>query len=456
LTDAQWKRLQEQWEARHQGVSKAGRVAILEGGAKWQNMSLNSKQLEFLDGRRMNREEILGALGVPKTIVSLTDDLNYAIAQAHKKIFWSDTILPLLSKFESRVKTDFFDRFLRGQNIVGLFNTENVSELQEDLKEKADIAKSFYEMGVPFNQINERLDLGFEDVPGGDEPKPSGSGPALFEMPEEIIEFKEEPKLVRKGKKLPLNTIEERQATWHTLSGYMLPFKTKFIHKSREIWKEMKVSTLARVEEHWKKRDFTGWSKRKVSEALQKQSLDDMIFEMDAFRREWRSRMRGTIAGAVNESGTRSIEMVSMGRVFDVSDPEIMHWIEQRGMELATSVTATAAEEIRLILVEGYQDGLSVAEMSSTIGSYFDISESYKAERIARTEIAFAQTEGAREAYRQSDVVVSMEWLANPNACEVCSSLDGQEFDKFSDAGPPEHPNCECTLLPITQEEGEE
>lgn len=454
LTDAQWKRLQEQWEARHQGVSKAGRVAILEGGAKWQNMSLNSKQLEFLDGRRMNREEILGALGVPKTIVSLTDDLNYAIAQAHKKIFWSDTILPLLAKYESRVKTDFFDRFLSGQNIVGLFNTENVSELQEDLKEKADIAKSFYEMGVPFNQINERLDLGFEDVPGGDEPKPTGGGSLLYELPEEDLEFKDEPVIsIKKGKKLPLNTIEERQATWHQLQGYMLPFRTKFVHKSRELWKEMKSDTVKRVEENWKKRDFSGWSKKKVDEALQKQSLNDMIFELDTFRREWRSRMRGTIVGATNEAGTRALELVEMGRVFDVSDPEVIHWIEQRGMALATSVTETAAEEIRLILIEGYQDGLSVADMSRTISSYFDVSEAYKAERIARTEIAFAQTEGSREAYRQSEIVVGMEWLANPDACPDCAMLDGREFDKNTDAGPPQHPNCECTLLPITREE---
>jgi len=452
LTDAQWKRLTEQWEMRHQGVNKAGKIAILEGGAKWQGMAMNPKQLEFLDGRKMNREEILGALGVPKTVVSLTDDLNYAIAQAHKKIFWSDTVLPLLSKYESRVQTDFFQRFLGGQNMSGRFNTENVSELQEDLKEKADIAQIFYNMGVPMNQINERLDLGFEDIPDGDLPKSTGA-PVLFELPEEIIEIKEpelSPKV--KGKKLPLNTIEERQATWHQLQGYLLPFKTKFINKSRELWKEMKADTVKRVEENWKKRDFSGWSKKKVDEVLQKQSLNDMIFELDHFRREWRSRMRGTILGATNEAGTRALELVSMGRAFDISDPEIIHWIEQRGLALATSVTSTAAEEIRLILIEGYQNGLSVADMARNISSYFDISESYKAERLARTEIAFAQSEGSREAYRQSDVVVGMEWLANPNACEDCAALDGREFDKFSGEGPPEHPNCECTLLPITAE----
>ena len=47
-----------------------------------------------------------------------------------------------------------------------VFDISTVKALQADLKEKVEIAKEFWGMGVPFDIINEKLELGFPKFEG--------------------------------------------------------------------------------------------------------------------------------------------------------------------------------------------------------------------------------------------------------------------------------------------------
>jgi hypothetical protein len=85
----------------------------------------------------------------------------------------------------------------------------------------------------------------------------------------------------------------------------------------------------------------------------------------------------------------------------------------------------------------------------------------YRASLIARTEVVAASNQGRNLAW-QSTVAAGVsaknsvkEWIAAPDACDVCAAIDGEQVpwdQPFStgDDMPPDHPACRCSavLLP--------
>ena len=61
LSDEEYQRVKAQWQDRHQGASKAHAIALLEGGLSYKQTGLSQKDMEFLEQRKWNREEIMAA-----------------------------------------------------------------------------------------------------------------------------------------------------------------------------------------------------------------------------------------------------------------------------------------------------------------------------------------------------------------------------------------------------------
>ena len=67
------------------------------------------------------------------------------------------------------------------------------------------------------------------------------------------------------------------------------------------------------------------------------------------------------------------------------------------------------------------------------------------AERILITETARAQTIAGVEAFKVAEVD-KMMWIAEPDACPICSGMDGKVFSiDTSGLTIPAHPFCRCS-----------
>ena len=67
------------------------------------------------------------------------------------------------------------------------------------------------------------------------------------------------------------------------------------------------------------------------------------------------------------------------------------------------------------------------------------------ADRIAITEVARAQTIAGVEAFKAAEVD-KMMWIAEPDACPICSDMDGKVFSIYtSGLTIPAHPFCRCS-----------
>ena len=81
LQDSDFERLAARWRMQHQGVANSNRVAILERG-KWVDAKITQHDMQFEQLRRFERDQILGAFGMPLPIMGITESDNRANAEA--------------------------------------------------------------------------------------------------------------------------------------------------------------------------------------------------------------------------------------------------------------------------------------------------------------------------------------------------------------------------------------
>ena len=98
LSAEQYRRLREEMEASFSGAGNAGRPMLLEGGLRWQAMSLTPADMDFVGLKAAAAREIALAFGVPPLLLGLPGDNSYANYAEANRAVWRQTILPLLDK----------------------------------------------------------------------------------------------------------------------------------------------------------------------------------------------------------------------------------------------------------------------------------------------------------------------------------------------------------------------
>lgn len=102
LSGEQYDRLRAEMEAQFAGAENAGRPLLLEGGLRWQAMSLTPADMDFIALKAGAAREIALAFGVPPLLLGLPSDVTYANYREANRALWRQTVLPMA------------DRILRG------------------------------------------------------------------------------------------------------------------------------------------------------------------------------------------------------------------------------------------------------------------------------------------------------------------------------------------------------
>lgn len=101
------KAFKESWEAAHQGLNRAHRVAILEEGMQWQQMGIPPNDAQFLETRTYQRREICGFYRVPVHMVGDLERATFSNIEQQGIDFVTHTMGPWLSRWEA-VLMDLF------------------------------------------------------------------------------------------------------------------------------------------------------------------------------------------------------------------------------------------------------------------------------------------------------------------------------------------------------------
>ncbi len=98
LTGEQFERLKAELQGAYAGAGNAGRPMVLEGGLKWQAMSLTPADMDFAGLKAAAARDIALAFGVPPMLLGLPGDNTYANYREANRALWRLTLLPLAGK----------------------------------------------------------------------------------------------------------------------------------------------------------------------------------------------------------------------------------------------------------------------------------------------------------------------------------------------------------------------
>lgn len=157
-------RLKELHKEKQAGAQNARQPFLTTRDIKTLNQT--AVELDFVASRNKVWAEICSAMGVPQPMVGLLEDATLANIETARRIFWIDTMIPLLRLIRGQLNRQLAEQF--GPEWVIDYDTSDVEALREDYSKKLDEAGKLFAMGVPFNVINEKLKLGLDPIQGGD------------------------------------------------------------------------------------------------------------------------------------------------------------------------------------------------------------------------------------------------------------------------------------------------
>lgn len=166
LDDEQQEQLLAALRERKRKAGTADRPLLLWNTAEVIKPELSSSDLQFLENRKFSRAEICAAFGVPEEVVTTTDTAKYDVMSGARLNFIENRVMPLCRRLEAEedatVKT-------LDPRASGWFDLESLPIMQEARRKRLATAKTGFDMGVPFNELNRVLDLGFKPLPWGNQ-----------------------------------------------------------------------------------------------------------------------------------------------------------------------------------------------------------------------------------------------------------------------------------------------
>jgi len=185
--------------------------------------------------------------------------------------------------------------------------------------------------------------------------------------------------------------------------------------------------------------------------------LDEL--ELDGISIDIVDSITPEIIRAYKQAGILGVEQVGINvdsDMTDLLDKGALDYAELRAGELIKDLTDTTLDELRDIISQALEDGLSPDELSDAIEE-MGVFGASRSDMIARTELAFAHVKGNVDGWRETGLVEGKRSILGDNheiddECDECVDAGVVPLDDEFIPGydfPPYHPNCVCDVLPV-------
>ena len=146
LSDPAIARLKKQFDAAHAGADNTGSTAVFEEGIKPTIVQLNSEEMQYIEGRKLNREEVCAAYDVPPPVVHILDHATFSNITEQLRSQYRDTMAPRFVNFESVIDQQLVPDFYSNREVFTRFNMEEV--LRGDFETKATASVALRNAGL--------------------------------------------------------------------------------------------------------------------------------------------------------------------------------------------------------------------------------------------------------------------------------------------------------------------
>jgi HK97 family phage portal protein len=144
ISEPAQQRLRAQWSDLHSGADNWAKTVILEEGMEAQILPLNVEELQYIEARKLNREEACAIYDVPPPVVHILDRATFSNITEQMRSMYRDTMAPKLRFIESTLEMELRDGRMGDRNREPDFGEGVYAEFLMD-----EVLRGDFEVRVP-------------------------------------------------------------------------------------------------------------------------------------------------------------------------------------------------------------------------------------------------------------------------------------------------------------------
>ncbi len=446
---------------------------ILENDAKISYPTLSSADIQFLENRKFNRQEICAIYGVPQEIIGFTEDANRSVTDNARLNFLENRIAPMCERIEAALQP-LVTRLAPGAYIW--FDLDAHPLMQQARRARWDVALKQFSIGVPINVISDDLDLGLPPMAhDGKSYLPFSvqevGERSMADEPEEEVAADEAEQMGLGTKLAKLSALSSQLSASEV---HVCALSSPQYERSIEGSVRLKRSRLRRLFHEQRGRVLAELDKLNPGgeerRAFERRNFADLLFNLIEENKVMLERMLPLIRTDLQFGAAMIGNELGLDDTFAVRPERTLLALAQRENRLR-DVNAETFDQLRSSLDAGLGAGETFPQLKDRVRSVFNASDR-RAETIALTETNTAVNKGRFEGMKQAGVE-KKAWLAsnlaNSRATHQQAGRDYADgiplYEKFIVGGEPmDHPldpnaspenviNCKCTHVAMRSDE---
>ncbi|MGZ4530738.1 MAG: phage portal protein [Mycobacteriaceae bacterium] len=146
LSKGAQERIQAGWNAAYAGADNMGKAAVVEEGMDAQVVQLTADEMQYVESRKMNLQEVCMVFDVPPPVVHILDHATFSNITEQMRSMYRDTMSPRLEDFESVIDFHLRSEFFPTASHAARFSLDEV--LRGDFETRATAVGNLIEKGV--------------------------------------------------------------------------------------------------------------------------------------------------------------------------------------------------------------------------------------------------------------------------------------------------------------------
>lgn len=359
MSEEEFKRYKQQLNNEYSGSNNAGKIMILEGeDTKYQSIGQTAKDLDFIESRNINKQDICVAFGVPIQMLGV-NNTTYNNMDSAKQNFWDDTIMSHLDS----LKDLYNSAKIFPDNVTIDYDLTSTPSYEQSISSKIDNIVKLVGIGYPMGLAITELGLAITPVD---------------------VDF----------------TTGESKS---------IEYKKRIIVARKKLLRD----NITRTKERLLTRYFVIEGKR-VSEAYRKEfnldSVGDWYYEQ--FKSSWELLIKDIWVDTANTVSENTTEQLVKTRIKDISNQtEIIDFIDNVVASKVKGIMDTTILDIKSVILSGFADGLTNENIAKNLKGLFEETYKNRSKTIARTEVGGAASYGDFKAAETTGVVKEKIWM---------------------------------------------
>lgn len=469
VTKGAFRKFVRAWRDKYEGVDNAGKVAIVrESDASFTKVGLGLDELDMSNLRKMTLDDVSIMFRVPLPLLAKADQTGMGRnnIEALEYIFTKYNIDPKFTRIDAVLQVAL-ERYWQTMDLT----VEHASIIPADKEHELAERTAGVDKWMKRNEI--RDEEGLDPVDGGDQlfvpinQIPVGlddgsqaSGAAVAGIKGGMtIKIRRKVKAAPKAKDLEYST-EVKERFRLSLQRNQSLYEKQYLKVFKKQLKEQRAETKVNLE----------------AKASALKDHQEQLFDLGAADKRMAEEILPKLTSLTEQQGAIALSFAGDDQTEFSMTVDILRFLEKSTSRMAHNFNDETLTKLNNSLSVGIQEGESLGDLKKRVDEVFDIADSTRSLRVARTETLKASNNATTYAYKQTGYVKGKEWYVNPGGCEICDVFNGKTIgldDGFAQIGqsveytdskgdeqkydiayedvdnPPLHPNCRCTIIPV-------